>query len=58
MTLATRSVEVILAGQSHDHLQRPEHYAPWIELWGEPPCPLLWSHAMYLRLHHALRDRR
>jgi len=31
---------------------------PWVEMWGEPPSPLLWSHAMYLRLHHALRDRR
>jgi GH15 family glucan-1,4-alpha-glucosidase len=47
-----------LPEQSQDHLQRPERYAPWVERWGEPPCPLLWSHAMNLRLHHALRDRR
>jgi isomaltose glucohydrolase len=47
-----------LPEQSQDHLLRPERYAPWVERWGEPACPLLWSHAMYLRLHHALRDRR
>jgi isomaltose glucohydrolase len=53
---ATR--EGLLPEQSQDHLQRPGRYLPWVERWGEPPCPLLWSHAMYLRLHHALRDRR
>lgn len=47
-----------LPEQSQDHLQRPDRYAAWVERWGEPACPLLWSHAMYLRLHHALRDRR
>jgi GH15 family glucan-1,4-alpha-glucosidase len=47
-----------LPEQSQDHLQRPDRYAPWVARWGEPPSPLLWSHAMYLRLHDALRDRR
>jgi isomaltose glucohydrolase len=47
-----------LPEQSRDHLLRPDAYRPWVEQWGEPACPLLWSHAMYLRLHHALRDRR
>jgi len=47
-----------LPEQSHDQLLHPERYEPWVEKWGEPPSPLLWSHAMYLRLHHALRDRR
>jgi isomaltose glucohydrolase len=47
-----------LPEQSQDHLLRPERYQPWVEKWGEPASPLLWSHAMYLRLHHALRDRR
>ena len=47
-----------LPEQSQDHLQRPDRYEPWVDHWGEPPSPLLWSHAMYLRLHHALRDRR
>jgi GH15 family glucan-1,4-alpha-glucosidase len=47
-----------LPEQSQDHLLRPESYERWVEKWGPPPTPLLWSHAMYLRLHHALRDRR
>ena len=47
-----------LPEQSQDHLLRPESYERWVEKWGPPPSPLLWSHAMYLRLHHALRDRR
>jgi isomaltose glucohydrolase len=47
-----------LPEQAQDHLLRPERLQPWIERWGEPASPLLWSHAMYLRLHHALRDRR
>jgi isomaltose glucohydrolase len=47
-----------LPEQSQDHLLRPDSYEPWVERWGAPPSPLLWSHAMYLRLHHALRDRR
>jgi isomaltose glucohydrolase len=47
-----------LPEQSQGHLLRPDWYEPWVQKWGEPPTPLLWSHAMYLRLHHALRDRR
>jgi GH15 family glucan-1,4-alpha-glucosidase len=47
-----------LPEQAQDHLLRPDRYEPWVEKWGEPPSPLLWSHAMYLRLQHALRDRR
>jgi GH15 family glucan-1,4-alpha-glucosidase len=47
-----------LPEQAQDHLQRPERYEPWVERWGNPASPLLWSHAMYLRLHHALRGRR
>jgi GH15 family glucan-1,4-alpha-glucosidase len=43
-----------LPEQSQDHLLRPERYEPWVEKWGEPASPLLWSHAMYLRLCHAL----
>jgi GH15 family glucan-1,4-alpha-glucosidase len=45
-----------LPEQSQGHLLAPEMYEPWVERWGEPPCPLLWSHAMYLRLCHALRS--
>jgi GH15 family glucan-1,4-alpha-glucosidase len=52
-----------LPEQVQDNLLRPERYQPWVEKWGTPASPLLWSHAMYLRLHHAvgnraLRDRR
>ena len=46
-----------LPEQVQDHLQRPGRYEPWVEKWGKPASPLLWSHAMYLRLHHALRNR-
>jgi GH15 family glucan-1,4-alpha-glucosidase len=55
---AHATAEGLLPEQSQDHLQRPDRYEPWVERWGDPPCPLLWSHAMYLRLHHALRDHR
>jgi isomaltose glucohydrolase len=47
-----------LPEQAQDELLHPACYEPWVERWGAPPSPLLWSHAMYLRLHHALRDRR
>ena len=47
-----------LPEQAQGRLLHPESYEPWLERWGEPASPLLWSHAMYLRLHHALRDRR
>jgi GH15 family glucan-1,4-alpha-glucosidase len=46
-----------LPEQAQDNLLRPERYQPWVEKWGTPASPLLWSHAMYLRLHHALRNR-
>jgi GH15 family glucan-1,4-alpha-glucosidase len=46
-----------LPEQVQDHLQRPERYQPWVQKWGAPASPLLWSHAMYLRLQHALRNR-
>jgi GH15 family glucan-1,4-alpha-glucosidase len=39
-----------LPEQSQDHLLHPESYEPWVEKWGPPPSPLLWSHAMYLTL--------
>jgi GH15 family glucan-1,4-alpha-glucosidase len=45
----------LLAEQSQDHLLEPELYEPWVERWGDPACPLLWSHAMYLTLADALR---
>jgi len=39
-----------LPEQSDDHLLAPEHYTRWVEKWDAPPCPLLWSHAWFLRL--------
>lgn len=39
-----------LPEQVQEHLRRPEAYPPWVEKWGPPPSPLLWSHAMYLDL--------
>ena len=43
-----------LPEQVREHLLRPDRYEPWVERWGEPACPLLWSHAMHLRLCHAV----
>ena len=42
-----------LPEQSQDHLLHPESYEPWVERWGPPPSPLLWSHAMFLTLARA-----
>jgi GH15 family glucan-1,4-alpha-glucosidase len=36
-------------------LLAPEYYAQWVERWGRPADPLLWSHAMFLRLAAELR---
>jgi isomaltose glucohydrolase len=38
-----------LPEQAGDRL-RPERYTPWVERWGPPASPLLWSHAVYLIL--------
>jgi GH15 family glucan-1,4-alpha-glucosidase len=35
-------------------LNRPDMYQSWVERWGAVACPLLWSHAAYLRLKHAI----
>jgi isomaltose glucohydrolase len=43
-----------LPEQSQDHLLHPEDYGSWVRRWGPPPSPLLWSHAMFLLLAHAL----
>jgi GH15 family glucan-1,4-alpha-glucosidase len=46
---AAANVDGTLPEQLGEQL-RPECYAPWIERWGEPASPLLWSHALYLTL--------
>jgi GH15 family glucan-1,4-alpha-glucosidase len=43
-----------LPEQLEEPLLQPEKRAQWIEQWGEPAIPLLWSHAMYLSLYAAL----
>ncbi len=32
------------------HVLAPDHRAEWLERWGPVATPLLWSHAMYIRL--------
>lgn len=44
-----------LPEQLEEPLLHPEMRAKWIQQWGEPAIPLLWSHAMYLSLYSALR---
>jgi GH15 family glucan-1,4-alpha-glucosidase len=39
-----------LPEQSQDHLLAPAMYQPWVDKWGPPASPLLWSHAMFLTL--------
>lgn len=39
-----------LPEQVSEHLLFPEHLEPWIQKWGQPARPLLWSHAMFLTL--------
>jgi GH15 family glucan-1,4-alpha-glucosidase len=39
-----------LPEQVQDHLRRPDRYEPWVQKWGPPASPLLWSHAMFLDL--------
>jgi GH15 family glucan-1,4-alpha-glucosidase len=48
--VAHAGAEGHLPEQSQDHLLAPEMYEPWIERWGSPASPLLWSHAMFLTL--------
>ena len=43
-----------LPEQSQDHLLAPGAYDRWVDKWGPPPCPLLWSHAMFLTLADAV----
>jgi isomaltose glucohydrolase len=39
-----------LPEQVDDHLLHADARAGWLERWGPPACPLLWSHAMFLTL--------
>jgi GH15 family glucan-1,4-alpha-glucosidase len=44
-----------LPEQVPQHLIDPGSYQPWVARWGPIANPLLWSHAKYLILHHALQ---
>jgi GH15 family glucan-1,4-alpha-glucosidase len=39
-----------LPEQTDEHLLQPAKRAEWIERWGPPASPLLWSHAIFLNL--------
>lgn len=41
----------LLPEQSIAAPQAPEMVDPWVERWGRPASPLLWSHAMFLVMH-------
>jgi GH15 family glucan-1,4-alpha-glucosidase len=43
-----------LPEQVEEHLLHPGHLQPWIDRWGPSASPLLWSHAMFIRLAASL----
>jgi GH15 family glucan-1,4-alpha-glucosidase len=43
-----------LPEQVFTHMVDSSYYDEWVERWGEPASPLLWSHAMYIILKCAL----
>lgn len=45
-----------LPEQTPDHLLHPEAYDGWVQKWGEPANPLLWSHGMYLTLASVITE--
>ncbi|BCW82854.1 hypothetical protein NicSoilE8_05270 [Arthrobacter sp. NicSoilE8] len=51
---STASDDADFPEQVEDHLLSPDHLQLWIERWGTSANPLLWSHAMFLRLAIAL----
>lgn len=44
-----------LPEQVPDALRSPDKYEEWLQKWGEPALPLLWSHAMFLVLSDKLQ---
>jgi GH15 family glucan-1,4-alpha-glucosidase len=46
----TATADGELPEQVDEHLLRPKKQAKWVERWGPPACPLLWSHALFLTL--------
>ncbi len=53
---STATSEGYLPEQVDGNLLFPERRAEWLDRWGEVATPLLWSHAMVLRLAAALDD--
>jgi GH15 family glucan-1,4-alpha-glucosidase len=53
---AQADAEGRLPEQVSAHLLAAQHYDPWVRRWGPVAKPLLWSHAMYLILRHALES--
>jgi GH15 family glucan-1,4-alpha-glucosidase len=47
---ATADLEGNLPEQVTDHLLDPSRFDEWVDRWGPSARPLLWSHAMFLRL--------
>lgn len=45
-----------LPEQVTGHLLLPDMYQTWVEKWGPPAVPLVWSHAAYLTLLAAMGD--
>lgn len=43
-----------LPEQVSRHLNRESEYSVWVERWGVPASPLLWSHAMYIVLQREI----
>jgi len=46
-----------LPEQVSESVNDPAQTGPWIEKWGKIADPLLWSHAMYIILRHAIGER-
>jgi GH15 family glucan-1,4-alpha-glucosidase len=47
---ATASADGELPEQLEEHLLQPRKRAEWVDRWGPPARPLLWSHALFLAL--------
>lgn len=45
-----------IAEQSHELMLDPASYQPWVNKWGQPANPLLWSQAMLLTLATELKN--
>ena len=47
---STATADLDVPEQVAGHLLAPHFYDEWVERWGTPATPLLWAHAMILRL--------